>query len=324
MGLNIQNSKPFYKIYEREAALVGLNFILYLICLFLIALPLSIFGDGWVCMLGISSSIFLVWLMQLSLFFNYAEIYEDRIVINRFAFKDTIIKAEDLEVGFSIFMDDFMPDKVWITWKRKYFINGLFVIIGLNPDQSDEMLKELISLKDRSGRENIKNNEKDDIFPEILSDRIGLQSKNESQDKAEVVLYRLDKRNPFFVIQDFTMSAFLFVLTMLFLICDNKFLQVIGILLTVFSIWFLCSLLFFNYIEIYEDRIVIGRFLFKDTIINAEEIDYCYVFSHTFSPEHVQIAKKKKGLFRKMYIITSLTFRQANDISSNVFSVKIQ
>lgn len=110
---------------------------------------------------------------------------------------------------------------------------------------------------------------------------------------------------------------------MFFLIFGNLLLQLIGILLTLFLIWLLCSLLFFNYIKIYEDRILIGRFLFKDTIIKAKEIDYCYTFSRAFSTEYVQIVKKKKGLFRKMYIVTSLTFRQANDISSSVFSIKI-
>lgn len=78
------------------------------------------------------------------------------------------------------------------------------------------MLKELILLKDRSNRENIKDNKKDDILPEILSDRIDLQPKDELQDKTEVVLYRLDKRNPFFIMQDFIMLAFLLFLVLCF------------------------------------------------------------------------------------------------------------
>ncbi len=72
-------------------------------------------------MLGILGSLFLGRLLYKLIFFNYIEIYRDRIVVNRYIFGDTVIKSEDLAHCRTYSMFPFFPAQAWIAKKRKYF-----------------------------------------------------------------------------------------------------------------------------------------------------------------------------------------------------------
>ena len=140
------------------------------------------------------------------------------------------------------------------------------------------------------------------------------------ENKEPELLYRLDRRNPLMVMFDFIKySFFLLVPGLLTAIYYRGWMQVLGILGSLFLGRLLYKLIFFNYIEIYRDRIVINRYIFGDTVIKSEDLAHCRTYSlFPFFPAQVWIAKKRKHFFYRVYAIESLTSKQADEIERQI------
>ena len=77
-------------------------------------------------------------------------------------------------------------------------------------------------------------------------------------------------------------------------------------------------MIFFNYVEIYRDKIVIDRFIFGNQIIKPENIIHCDTLERTFLPAHVEIAQRTQHRIAKMTIIAGLTHKQADEIKTQI------
>ena len=139
------------------------------------------------------------------------------------------------------------------------------------------------------------------------------------ENKEPELLYRLDRRNPLMVMFDFIKySFFLLVPGLLTAIYYRGWMQMLGILGSLFLGRLLYKLIFFNYIEIYRDRIVINRYIFGDTVIKSEDLAYCRTYYFPFAPNQVWIAKKRKYFLYRVYAVESLTSKQADELRSQI------
>lgn len=139
------------------------------------------------------------------------------------------------------------------------------------------------------------------------------------ENKEPELLYRLDRRNPLMVMIDFiSYSFFLLVPTLPTAIYYDGWMRILGILGSALLIWLLYSVIFFNYVEIYRDKIVIDRFIFGNQVIKAENIIHCRTFELAFLPAHVEIAQKTQHRIVKMTIIAGLTHKQADEIEAQI------
>lgn len=139
------------------------------------------------------------------------------------------------------------------------------------------------------------------------------------ENKEPKLLYRLDRRNPLMVMIDFiSYSFFLLVPALPTAIYYDDWIRILGILGSALLIWLLYSVIFFNYVEIYRDKIVIDRFIFGNQIIKPENIIHCRTLERAFLPAHVEIAQRTRYRIFKMTIIASLTNKQADEIERQI------
>ena len=140
------------------------------------------------------------------------------------------------------------------------------------------------------------------------------------ENKEPELLYRLDKRNPLMVMFDFIrFSFFLLVPALPTAIYYRGLMQMLGILGSLFLGRLLYKLVFFNYIEIYRDRIVINRYIFGDTVIKSADLAHCRTYCRfPFFPAQIWIAKKRKCLFYRVSSVESLTQDQADELRSQI------
>ena len=118
------------------------------------------------------------------------------------------------------------------------------------------------------------------------------------ENKEPELLYRLDRRNPLMVMIDFIGYSFLLLVPgLLTAIYYRGWMQMLGILGSLFLGRLLYKLIFFNYIEIYSDRIVINKYIFGDTIIKTEDLAYCRTYYFPFAPQSSMDSKKEKIFF---------------------------
>ncbi len=140
-----ENKEPelLYRLDSRNPLMVMFDFIKYSFFLLVPGLLTAIYYRGWMQMLGILGSLFLGRLLYKLIFFNYIEIYSDRIVINKYIFGDTVIKSEDLAHCRDYSMFPFFPAQVWIAKKRKYFLYRVYAVESLTFDQADELRSQI-------------------------------------------------------------------------------------------------------------------------------------------------------------------------------------
>ena len=140
-----ENKEPelLYRLDRRNPLMVMIDFIGYSFLLLVPGLLTAIYYRGWMQMLGILGSLFLGRLLYKLIFFNYIEIYSDRIVINKYIFGDTVIKSEDLAHCRTYSMFPFFPAQVWIAKKRKYFLYRVYAVESLTQDQADELRSQI-------------------------------------------------------------------------------------------------------------------------------------------------------------------------------------
>ena len=121
------------------------------------------------------------------------------------------------------------------------------------------------------------------------------------------------------VLIDFIGYSFLLLVPgLLTAIYYRGWMQMLGILGSLFLGRLLYKLIFFNYIEIYRDRIVINRYIFGDTVIKSEDLAFCSSGYFAFAPSYVVIAKKRKYLFYRPSSVESLTSKQADEIERQI------
>ncbi len=146
-----ENKEPelLYRLDSRNPLMVMFDFIKYSFFLLVPGLLTAIYYRGWMQMLGILGSLFLGRLLYKLIFFNYIEIYSDRIVINKYIFGDTVIKSEDLAHCRDYSMFPFFPAQVWIAKKRKYFLYRVYAVESLTFDQADELRSQIARIMPR-------------------------------------------------------------------------------------------------------------------------------------------------------------------------------
>ena len=146
-----ENKEPelLYRLDSRNPLMVMFDFIKYSFFLLVPGLLTAIYYRGWMQMLGILGSLFLGRLLYKLIFFNYIEIYRDRIVINRYIFGDTVIKSEDLAHCRTYSLFPFFPAQVWIAKKRKYFLYRVYAVESLTFDQADELRSQIARIMPR-------------------------------------------------------------------------------------------------------------------------------------------------------------------------------
>ena len=149
IGKENKEPKPLYRLDKRNPLMVMFDFIRFSFFLLVPALPTAIYYRGWMQMLGILGSLVLGRLLYKLIFFNYIEIYSDRIVINRYIFGDTVIKSEDLAHCRDYSMFPFFPAQVWIAKKRKYFLYRVYAVESLTFDQADELRSQIARIMPR-------------------------------------------------------------------------------------------------------------------------------------------------------------------------------
>lgn len=149
LGKENKEPKLLYRLDRRNPLMVMIDFISYSFFLLVPALPTAIYYRGWMQMLGILGSLFLGRLLYKLIFFNYIEIYRDRIVINRYIFGDTVIKSEDLAHCRTYSLFPFFPAQVWIAKKRKYFLYRVYAAESLTQDQADELRSQIARIMPR-------------------------------------------------------------------------------------------------------------------------------------------------------------------------------
>ena len=120
-GKENKESELLYRLGKRNPFMVMFDFIGFSFFLLVPALPTAIYYDGWMQALGILGSLFLSRLLYKLIFFNYIEIYRDRIVINRYIFGDTVIKKRGF--GFLPYLlFSIYPHPSFYSEKKKTFI----------------------------------------------------------------------------------------------------------------------------------------------------------------------------------------------------------
>ncbi len=98
----------------------------------------------------------------------------------------------------------------------------------------------------------------------------------------------------------------------------DGWMRILGILSSALLIWLLYSVIFFNDVEIYRDKIVIDRFIFGNQMIKPENIIHCRTLERAFLPAHVEIAQRTQHRIVKMTIIAGLTHKQADEIERQI------
>jgi hypothetical protein len=148
------------------------------------------------------------------------------------------------------------------------------------------------------------------------------ENKNESK-----LLYRLDKREPLCVAIDLFLCLSVFWIPLLFIIAYKiHFISLIALWFEIFILQILYSVLFFDYVEIYENKIVYADIFGLKYILNNNELHWYGAYSR-LSPETVFIDKKRKikvFMIFPFIIISSLTFEQHNELMSNIMKFELK
>ena len=164
-------------------------------------------------------------------------------------------------------------------------------------------------------KENSENNQN-------LDENTNLENQNEPK-----LLYRLDKRKPLCVAINLFLCLSVFWIPLLFIIAYKiHFISLIALWFEIFILQILYSVLFFDYVEIYENKIVYADIFGLKYILNNNELHW-YGAHSRLSPETVFIAKKRKikvFMIFPFIIISSLTFKQYNELMGNIMKFELK
>ena len=139
-------------------------------------------------------------------------------------------------------------------------------------------------------------------------------------------LYRLDKRSSFLVLIDLAGFGFLSLIIISSVAAYlTGFFLAFGFAVSLLFIMPIFEIILFNYIEIYEDRVIINRFIFGDIVIKNTDIFSCSAFDRPFIPKKVTISKKARQIWRlKTFTIMGLNSKQATDIENFINDIAVR
>ena len=164
-------------------------------------------------------------------------------------------------------------------------------------------------------KENSENNQN-------LDENTNLENQNEPK-----LLYRLNKRKPLCVTINLFLCLSVFWIPLLFIIAYKiHFISLIALYSEIFTLQILYSVLFFDYVEIYGNKIVYADIFGLKYILNNNELHW-YGACSRLSPETVFIAKKRKikvFMIFPFIIISSLTFKQCNELMGNIMKFELK
>ena len=140
-----------------------------------------------------------------------------------------------------------------------------------------------------------------------------LENKNEPK-----LLYRLDKRKPLYILFEFVFFAiFLFIMILM------SFVSLLSLIVVFMILHYMYYLLLFDYIEIYENKIIYKNLLGMKQIISAN--NFLKSFNSSMVTDTIMIFKSGKfyNKFIPYIIVPSLSTGQSADLVKNIFMIEI-
>ena len=132
------------------------------------------------------------------------------------------------------------------------------------------------------------------------------------------LLYRLDKRKPLYILFEFVFFAiFLFVMILM------SFVSLFSLVVVFIILHYMYYLLLFDYIEIYENKIIYKNLLGIKQIILAN--DLLKSFNSSVVTDTIMIFKSGKfyNKFIPYIIVSSLSTKQSVELEKNIFTIEI-
>ena len=169
-------------------------------------------------------------------------------------------------------------------------------------------------------KENSENNQN-------LDKNTNLENQNEPK-----LLYRLDKRNPFYMVFDLIVYLLIAWIPIIFAIPNFVFdIGIFSLILNMFCAYIsfivlqiLYSIIFFDYFEIYEDKMVYKDIFGFKIILHAKQIDRFFLYGYCGVTELMAIFRKRRFKIFPTILILSLTSEQENEIRKNLAYLNIK
>ncbi len=148
-----------------------------------------------------------------------------------------------------------------------------------------------------------------------------LENKNEPK-----LLYRLDKRKPLCVAFDLFIYLLICCMPIIFAIPNfvldisifSIILNIVCVYISLLVLKILYSVIFFDYVEIYEDKIIYKDIIGLKSILTSRQIDRIVSNMYCGVTGLVIIFKSGKFSIVSTITISSLTAEQLNKIQSNI------
>ena len=169
-------------------------------------------------------------------------------------------------------------------------------------------------------KENSENNQN-------LDKNTNLENQNEPK-----LLYRLDKRNPFYMVFDLIVYLLIAWIPIIFAIPNFVFdIGIFSLILNTFCVYIsfivlqiLYSIIFFDYFEIYEDKMVYKDIFGFKIILHAKQIDRFFSYGYCGVTELMAIFRNRRFKISPTILILSLTSEQENEIRKNLAYLNIK
>ena len=131
------------------------------------------------------------------------------------------------------------------------------------------------------------------------------------------VLYEVEERGLIYLIfGDFLMIFVLFI-TILWLFTLEKMASILcAIVLLIYVIYFLLNSITFKKLIIYENKVVIDRFIFGASIIEISDIKKVFSTGYVTSSQLIFVSQKRGYFSRFCYLVTGLTVIQQHEIET--------
>ncbi|MDA3077349.1 hypothetical protein OFO07_00205 [Campylobacter sp. JMF_06 NA1] len=154
-----------------------------------------------------------------------------------------------------------------------------------------------------------------------------LENKNEPK-----LLYRLDKRNPLYVAFDLFIYLLICWIPIIFAIPNfvlgisifSIILNIVCVYISLIILQILYSIIFFDYFEIYEDKMIYMDILGFKITLQAKQIDRFFSYGYCGVTEVVAVFKKRIFKILPTIILHSLTPKQESEIRNNLVYLSIK
>lgn len=153
----------------------------------------------------------------------------------------------------------------------------------------------------------------------------------ENQNKPKL-LYRLDKRKSLYVAFDLMIYLLLAWIPIIFSIPNfvldisilSIILNIVCVYISLIILQILYSIIFFDYFEIYENKMIYKDILGFKITLQAKQIDRFFSYGYCGVTEVVAIFRKRIFKILPTIILHSLTTKQENEIRNNLVHLSIK